>query len=346
MNSTELHDVQTSPYTVDPAWPMELPDGWVLGQVGSVCLDSADNVLILNRQDITDEEAETGTNAPPVIVFDSRGEVIHTWGDPQLLPTKLHGSYIDHDHCVWVTGMHDGIIQKYDWEGQLLLQVGTKGVFDTSDGTMGGDALNSGVDQFFKPSGVVVDAETGEVYISDGYGNRRVVVLDERGLFRRQWGRQATHTEANAGAPGVFAQVVHGIALSNDRLVYVCDRQGDRVQVFERDGKFVRNIWVRTGTDELPDPRGTAWWVAFSPDDDQRFLYVMDGRNEKVHVLDHRSGEFLTSFGRPGHQLGAFTHGHTVAVDSEGSAYVAETDTGRRVQKFRLTESTDTIGAR
>jgi DNA-binding beta-propeller fold protein YncE len=100
-------------------------------------------------------------------------------------------------------------------------------------------------------------------------------------------------------------------------------------------GVFIRNIWIRTGTAALPDPRGTAWTVAFSPDEEQQHLYVMNGRNEQVHVLNHKSGEILSTLGRPGHQAGNFTHGHTVAVDSEGSLYVAETATGRRVQKFR-----------
>jgi DNA-binding beta-propeller fold protein YncE len=339
MSAADLKETRGPVYAVDPTWHRELPEGWILGQIGSVCIDAEDNVLVLNRRDLTAEEAETGVNAPPVIVFDAAGDVVHTWGDPDVLPAKLHGSFIDHDHCVWITGMHDGIVQRYDWDGRLLLQIGTKGVFDSSDGTIAGEPLNAGTDRLFKPAGVAVDAASGDVYVADGYGNRRVVVFDLHGRFRRQWGRQATPAEATAGEPGVFAKVVHGIALSNDGQVYVCDRHGNRIQVFEPEGTFVRNIWVRTGTGELPDRRGTAWWTAFSVDEQQANLYVMDGRNERVHVLDRASGELVTSFGRPGHQVGAFTHGHTVAVDSAGSAYVAETSTGRRVQKFRLAET-------
>ena len=118
--------------------------------------------------------------------------------------------------------------------------------------------------------------------------------------------------------------------------MYVCDRQGDRVQVFDKMGNFKRNIWIRTGTATLPDPRGTAWWVAFSIDPEQKFMYVMNGRNEQVHILDHASGKILASFGRPGHQIGSFIHGHTIAFDSKGNLYVAETDWGRRVQKFKV----------
>ena len=119
-------------------------------------------------------------------------------------------------------------------------------------------------------------------------------------------------------------------------LLYVCDRQGNRVQVFRKDGSFVRNIAIPNKSGKLPDKRGTAWWVAFSPDKEQRYLYVMNGGTEQVHILDHKSGEILSSFGRPGHQIGNFTHGHTITVDSQGNIYVAETDWGRRIQKFRL----------
>jgi len=126
------------------------------------------------------------------------------------------------------------------------------------------------------------------------------------------------------------------VTLGNDGLVYVCDRQGDRIQVFDKQGKFVRNIWLRTGTPELPDPRGTVWWVSFSRDPQQKYVFVMDGRAEQVRILDHETGKILSSFGRPGHQIGNFTHGHTMAVDSKGNLYIAETDIGRRVQRFNL----------
>lgn len=132
----------------------------------------------------------------------------------------------------------------------------------------------------------------------------------------------------------MFSRVVHCVLIGNDGLVYVCDRQGDRVQVFDKMGNFQRNIWIRTGTPTLPDARGTAWWAAFSRDPQQKYMYVMNGRNETVHILEHESGKVLASFGRPGHQLGSFIHGHTLAIDSHGNIYVAETDWGRRVQRF------------
>ena len=111
------------------------------------------------------------------------------------------------------------------------------------------------------------------------------------------------------------------------------DREGLRVQVFDKMGNHVRDIWV---TVEEYHARGTAWWVAFSPDEEQQYLYVMNGSKEQLHVMDHESGETLSTFGRPGHMPGNFTHGHTIATDSAGNLYVAETNYGRRVQRFNL----------
>ena len=259
-----------------------------------------------------------------------------SWGDSNTVPSTIHGCFADRENNIWLTGNGDGIVQKWTHDGKMLLQIGKRGVFDSSDGTSRGKNLNASQTQFFNPAGVVVDPGNGDVYVADGYGNRRVAVFDKTGKFLRQWGHQATKEETEAGAPAAFAQIVHCIAMGNDGLLYVCDRQGDRVQVFDKMGGFKRNIWVRTGTPTLPDPRGTVWWIAFSRDPEQKFMYVMNGRNEHLHVLDRQSGQILSSFGRPGHMLGSFTHGHAVAVDSKGNLYIAETDTGRRIQKFSL----------
>ena len=252
------------------------------------------------------------------------------------MPGSIHGCFVDRDNNVWVAGNGDGVIQKYAPDGKLLLQIGTRGKFDSVDGTRRGAGLNAARDQLHMPAGTAVDPGNGDIYVADGYGNRRVAVFDKDGKFLRQWGRQATQEEIESGAGGVFAQVVHCIAMSNAGLIYVCDRQGNRVQVFQKDGTFVRNIRITNASGKLPDKRGTAWWVAFSPDREQKFMYVMNGGTEQVHTLDHASGTILSSFGRPGHQIGNFTHGHTIAVDLQGSIYVAETDWGRRIQKFKI----------
>jgi len=321
-------------FEVDASWPKPLPEGWVTGQLGGVCADAHDHIVVVNRRNITAEEAETSQQAPPIIMFDAKGNVVASWGDPNVVPNSIHGCEFDPDNNVWVGGNEDGILQKYSHDGKLLAQIGTRGLFDSSDGTGKGKPNNSSHERLFNPAGIAIDPGNGDIYVADGYGNRRVVVFDKSGKYLRQWGRQASDEEARAGTGGAFAKIVHCVALGKDGLVYVCDRQGDRIQVFDKAGKFQRNIWIKTGTPTLPDPRGTAWWVAFSRDPQQKYMYVMNGRNEQVHILDHASGQILGSFGRPGHQVGNFIHGHTMAVDSKGNIYIAETDWGRRVQRF------------
>lgn len=323
-------------FEVDPSWPKPLPTGWITGQLGGICADSHDHIVVVNRRNITAEEAETSQQAPPILMFDAAGNLVKSWGDPNIVPNVIHGCTFDREDNVWVAGSTDGIVQKYSHDGKLLLQIGTRGKVDTTDGTQKGKPLNAAHDQLFNPSGMVVDPTNGDLYVADGYGNRRIVVFDKNGKFVRQWGRQATKEETENGVGGAFAQVVHCVAMSNAGLIYVCDRQGDRIQVFDKMGNFQRNIWIRTGTPTLPDPRGTVWWVEFSKDPQQKYIYLMNGRNEQVHILDHETGKILASFGRPGHQLGNFTHGHTMAIDSKGNLYVAETDFGRRVQRFNL----------
>ena len=323
-------------FEFDTTRPKPLPEGRIGGQLPCVYVDHNDHILIVNRGDITEEEKETCIRAPAVMIFDLEGKLIGSWGDWDLLPSTPHSCAVDRDNNVWITANGDGMVQKYSYDGKLILQIGKKGVFDTVDGAKKSKNLNEGRDKLNKPAGIACDPENGDVYFADGYGNRRIVVFDKYGKFLRQWGRQATPEEMEAGVGGAFAEVVHSVAISNAGLVYVGDRQGDRIQVFDKMGNFKRNVWIRTGTPTLPDKRGTAWWTAFSPDQEQKYLYVMNGRNEQVHVLDHASGTILSSFGRPGHQLGHFTHGHSLAVDSKGNLYIAETNWGRRVHRFNL----------
>ena len=228
------------------------------------------------------------------------------------MPGSIHGCFVDKDKNVWVAGNADAMVQKYAPDGKLLLQIGTRGKFDSVDGTRRGAGQQHGRDQLHMPSAIVTDPGNGDIYISDGYGNRRVVVFDKDGKFLRQWGRQATDEETQQARAGrVRRRWCTASRMSNAGLIYVCDRQGNRVQVFQKDGTFVRNIPIPNKSGKLPDKRGTAWWVAFSPDPEQKFLYVMNGGIEQVHILDHASGKILSSFGRPGHQIGNFTHGHT-----------------------------------
>ena len=330
---------QTAPkFAIDAAWPKELPEGWITGQLGACA--AARRIRSTSSTGATSPTRRRRPRSP------RRRSSSSTWTETSSARgatrtrcrARSTAASVDRDGNVWVAGNADGIIQKYAPDGKLLLQIGTRGKFDSVDGTRRGAGLNAARDQLHMPAGMAVDPGNGDIYVADGYGNRRVAVFDKDGKFLRQWGRQATQEEIEKGAPGVFAQVVHCIAMSNAGLIYVCDRQGNRVQVFQKDGTFVRNVWIKNASGKLPDKRGTAWWVAFSPDREQKFMYVMNGGTEQVHALDHASGNILSSFGRPGHQIGSFTHGHTIAVDSQGSIYVAETDWGRRIQKFKIVQ--------
>ena len=335
-------------YEIDPYWPKPLPENWVLGEAAGVCVDAHDHVFVLNRRNfastgfdlkegLTANELDAARPAPPVIEFDPEGNVVNSWGNPDVLPKQVHHCAFDSEGNIWITGSWDGMIQKWTHDGsKMLIQIGTRGVYDTSDGTVTGRALNSSHTAFFRPAGVWVDQGNGDVYIGDGYGNSRVAVFDRNGQFLRQWGRQGTRAEAEAGLGGAFMQVVHCVIIGNDGLVYVCDRQGDRVQVFDKWGNFQRNIWNRNGT-PMPDaPSGTAQQVAFSPDSAQEFMYIGNEHNERVDILDHASGKAIGSFGRAGHQLGGFGHIHTLAMDSKGNLYVGEVNWGRRIQKFKI----------
>ena len=212
---------QTAPkFAIDATWPKDLPKDWITGRLGGVCTAEQDHIYVVNRRDITDEEKETSTSAPSIIKFDTEGNVVGSWGDQTTVPGSIHGCFVDSDKNVYVAGNSDAIVQKYAPDGKLLLQIGTRGKFNSVDGTRRGAGNNSAKDQLHMPSGIVVDPGNGDIYISDGYGNRRVVVFDKAGKFLRQWGRQATDEETQKAVPGVFAQVVHCIAMSNAGLIY------------------------------------------------------------------------------------------------------------------------------
>jgi DNA-binding beta-propeller fold protein YncE len=329
-------------YEIDPTWPKPLPDTWVTGRVGGICVDANDHVFAVNRRDLQPKEKLVGTSAPSVLEYDSDGTLVNSFGDPdpkgaQPTPDSIHGCTTDKENNVWVAGNDDAVVQKWSHDGsKMLLQIGTRGLFDTSTGLITGIALNRSQTLLNKPAGIAIDPTNGDVYIADGYGDHRIVVFDKNGKFLRQWGQQAAAAEATAGVGGVFMGVVHDVKLDNNGLVYVCDRQGNRIQVFDKMGNFKKNIWIKSGHEKTPDDWGTAWWLAFSRDPAQKYMIVADGRNELIHILDRESGNDLGQFGRPGHQLGEFTHVHTLDVDSKGNIYVAETDIGRRVDKFKL----------
>jgi DNA-binding beta-propeller fold protein YncE len=268
-----------------------------------------------------------------VIEFDPAGNVVNSWGDPSVVPSGFHTCYFDPEGNMWVGGNTDAIAQKYSHDGKLLLQLGTKMKFDTSDGTAKGTALNASRTLLNEPCGFAVDPANGDVYISDGYGNRRIVVFDKDGHYVRQFGRQATQAETDAGVGGVFLGNVHGVFMSNDGLLYVNDRSGKRIEVFDKMGNFKRNIFIKRRRPDLPG-NGSPWWILFSLDKAQKYMFVADGSDEMIWTLDRQSGQTLGGFGRIGHMAGEFTFLHTLAMDSKGNIYTGETVGGRRVQKF------------
>jgi DNA-binding beta-propeller fold protein YncE len=185
---------------------------------------------------------------------------------------------------------------------------------------------------------VRVDAATNEVYVADGLGNHRVVVFDaDTGAYKRHWGayggvpddKSLGPYDPNA-PPAKQFRMVTCAAISKDGLVYVCDRQNDRIQVFQKDGKFLKEAPVSNAT--LGD--GSVWDVAFSHDPQQRFIYVADGHDKKVFVLQRDTLEVVTSFGDGGRLPGQFYGVGSIAVDSQGNVYTGETYEGKRVQKF------------
>jgi DNA-binding beta-propeller fold protein YncE len=333
----------TPKFEVDAYWPKPLPNLWVTGSIGGVCIDVQDHVFVLNRRDLTDNELDAANQAPPVMEFDSEGNLIHSFGDPEIVPNVLHGCTIDRDNNIWISGSRDGIVQKYAHDGsRLLLQIGKRGIVDSSDGTLKGKPLNSSQTSFFESAGIAVDPVNGDVYVADGEGqgsNHRVAVFDRNGRFLRQWEPHRSENEVGEA----FVPVVHCIAMSADGQVYICDRRARRLQVFDRQGNFQENILIPfelkdshlIGPEHNSGALGTAVWVGFSPDPAQKFLYIANPDNEQIEIVDRVGGRVLSSFGHAGHQLGEFTSAHFLAVDSKGSVYVGEVN-GRRVQKFKI----------
>ncbi len=337
-------------YRVDASWPQELPNNWIIGQIGGLAVDREDHIWVLQRpaSNTVDELGASQTPprsqccfaAPPVLEFDKQGRLLRSWGGPGEgydWPKTEHGIYVDKDGNVWIGGNAptDRHVLKFKSDGHFLLQIG----HSSSD-----PPNSSRTDILGRPAGIEVDAETHEVYIADGYMNKRVIVFDaDTGAYKRMWGAYGNApSDADTGAysPSAplsqqFRNPVHCVHLSRDGLVYVCDRLDDRMQVFTKQGKFVKEFTVRPETLGM----GSVWQFAFSNDEHQAFLLIADGENNVIWTVRRDDGKVLGQTGHNGRNAGQFHWLHQLVSDSEGNLYTGEVDTGKRIQKFVLVKN-------
>lgn len=352
---------------VDPMWPKPLPNHWVIGAVIGLTADANDHIWIVHRAGALEVKEQYATMnpkaseccaaAPPVLEFNEAGDLIGSWGGPPTgpdqkydWPSSNHGIDVDYKGNVWIGGngregtyrpmahdesinekgaVHDSFVLKFTQQGKFIAQLGKAGESKGSN-----DIANLRL-----PAKTMVDPKTNELYVADGYGNRRVIVFDADTLkYKRHWGAYGNKPDDtqlppyNPAEPPAkqFRNPVHCVALANDGLLYVCDRTNDRIQVFTTDGKFVKEMFVAKNT--LGD--GSVFDIALSKDPEQKYIYVADGSNMKVHVLLRDTLEVLTTFGDGGRQPGQFYAVHSIATDSKGNVFTTETYRGQRVQKF------------
>ena len=332
-------------FEVDPMWPKPLPNHWILGMTIGVGVDAQDHVYIIHRGAATlgakemyamanPPASECCVAAPPILEFDAAGNLVKGWGGPGQgfeWPESNHGITPDSKGNLWIggNGANDGHILKFTREGKFVKQFGFAYA----------NAGSNDMWAFNKVAKISLDEGANEAYVADGYGNHRVAVIDmDTGKIKRYWGAYANKPDDtnlgnyNPDAPVAkqFRNPVHCAVPSKDGFVYVCDRPNDRIQVFTKDGKFQKEVFVAKRT--LGD--GAVWDIAFSKDPQQKYLYLADGANEKIYVFDRASMEMLTSFGDGGRQPGQFYAVHSIETDSKGNLYTTETYEGKRVQRF------------
>lgn len=343
-------------FEVDPFWPKPLPNHWVLGSSIGVSVDERDHVWMIHRGSATLAEKERAletklsdeccAGAPPVLEFDASGTLVGHWGGPGQgyeWPTSNHGITIDHKGNVWIggNGPGDSQVLKFSRTGKFLLQVGKAnarlGAMKEGKPTYAGGS-NDPI-SFGRVAKIFVDPSANEAYLADGYLNRRVAIVDaDTGKLKRYWGAYGNKPDdtdlgpykPDAAPAQQFRTPVHCADLSKDGLVYVCDRPNNRIQVFRKDGTFVKEAFYAKNS----QGDGTVFDLAFSKDPDQTYLYMADGNNMKIRILRRDTLEELTSFGDGGRQPGQFYAVHSIAVDSQGNLYTTETYEGKRIQKF------------
>jgi DNA-binding beta-propeller fold protein YncE len=330
-------------FQVDAAWPKPLPNNWIMGQAAGVAVDAQDHIWVVQRpRSLTPDEQGAALTpprnkccvpAPAVIEFDQAGNVVQAWGGPGQgydWPQNEHGIHIDHKGFVWIggNGELDGHILKFTRDGKFVMQIGKPGPQTSSNDTT----------RLGRAAGMEVDPATNELYVADGYFARRIIVFDaDTGAYKRHWGAYGNRPEDVGAAydpagplPRQFGNPVHCARVARDGLVYVCDRVNSRIQVFQKNGTFVREFRVE------PQTRvgGSMWDLALWDDPGQTWMLNADGENNEVRVLSRATGAVVGTFGRPGRMAGQFHWVHNIAIDSKGAVYTTEVDTGKRVQRF------------
>jgi len=359
-------------YELDPTWPnVPFPNEWIIGEVGGIHSDLHGNVWIIQRPwTVTGRElgAVTGISAccrpaPPVMQFSPAGDILQAWPELEEFDAppgyatgqgfvvgsggatlfraatrpdgygvwgeREHTVYVDHDDFVWVTLDEDHVIYKLTNDGQHVLTIGVFGERGDSN-----DPNRLG-----RPAGLAVDPERNELYVADGYDNKRVIVFDaETGEYRRHWGAYGNVPDdtplgpydPDAAPAQQFRGPVHGIGLSRDGHVYVADRQGNRIQEFTREGEFLQEGFV------APSTRGTgaAYSAVISHDPEERFIFVSDGETNVIWILRRSDMQVVGNFGSStGRHPGQFLSPHSITIDPQGNIFVGESR-GRRLQKF------------
>jgi DNA-binding beta-propeller fold protein YncE len=356
---------QAPRFEVDPFWPKPMPNNWVLGQAIGVSVDERDHVWIVHRgsdpgaldnTELAFPPARNGLRvgeccnpAPPVLEFDPAGNLVSSWGGPSKTgeyewPTSNHSIVVDHKGFVWIggNGAGDAHVLKFTRDGKFVAQYGKADAHKDPASPADKPSFNADsrdMNNFGRVAKIMIDAKTNEGYVADGYLNHRVAVIDlDTGKIKRLWGAYGKPPtdevlppyDPSAPVAQQFRNPVHCAMLSNDGLVYVCDRPNDRVQIFKTDGTFLKEVFVAKET--LAD--GSVWDIDFSKDPEQKYLYIADGVNEHVRVFDRKTMEELYNFGYGGRQPGMFLGVHSIALDSKGNIYTTETYTGKRLQKF------------
>ena len=354
---------QAPMFEVDPLWPQNLPNHWLMGPTIGVDIDSQDHIWIVHRNTPNQFAARTEIGlvqdpplseccapGPPVLEFDQAGNLVGHWGGPgtetgdYTWPESNHGITIDHMDNVWIggNGRGDSHVLKFTRDGTFLKSFGRHGARQTGeeDGNPVYERDSHDMENFGRVAKIGIDAEANEAYFADGYFNKRVAVVDmDSGELKRYWGAYGNEPDdaidlgrySEGSKPAQqFRGPVHCSEISNDGFVYVCDRAADRIQVFRKDGTFLNEVIIAPATLS----QGSTWDIDFSPDPEQTYLYLADGQNMKVYIIERESMEVLTAFGDGGRQPGMFFAVHSIAVDSDGNIYTTETYEGSRVQKF------------